>query len=411
MTSVVTRLTASMALAAAGLAMVPAGAHAVTEVRVVVPRNSAQTGPIFEAAAAAFEAGHPGIDILIEVVGWESLYQMLTGEITAGTPPDLAVIGTRWLPNFVANGAVEPLEARATPDVRNLFIPAFLTPSEVDGRLWGLPAAGSARALYYNRTLFAAAGIDRPPATWEALESDARAVAALDGETYGYGLQGKEIETDVYFYYAMWSHGVELIEEDGTSGLDSDAAIAAAEMYRRFIADGLTQPEVTAYNREDVQDLFKAGNVGMMITGPWLRDQLAQEAPGLDYAVAAVPSGTQSATYGVTDTMVMFAGSEAKDAAWQFMEYLSQTEFRGQLAEREGFLPTTIAESAAIADDPGLAPFAAMLPHARFTPPIANWEVIADITANALRRIYLGDEPPRDALRRAAAEIDAILGQ
>ena len=81
-------------------------------------------------------------------------------------------------------------------------------------------------------------------------------------DVYGFGLQGKEIETDVYFYYAMWSYGGEIIK-DGTSGLDSQAAIEAAKLYKCFIDEGLTQPGVTSNTREDVQNLFKQGKVGM----------------------------------------------------------------------------------------------------------------------------------------------------
>ena len=73
-------------------------------------------------------------------------------------------------------------------------------------------------------------------------------------------MQGKEIETDVYFYYAMWSYGGEIVK-DGKSGLDSQAAIDAAKLYKGFIDGGLTQPGVTSYSREDVQNLFKQGKV------------------------------------------------------------------------------------------------------------------------------------------------------
>ena len=54
-------------------------------------------------------------------------------------------------------------------------------------------------------------------------------------------MQGKEIETDVYFYYAMWSYGGEIVEEDGKSGLDSQAAIDAAKLYKSLIDEGLTR--------------------------------------------------------------------------------------------------------------------------------------------------------------------------
>src|SRR5690606_18566105 len=101
----------------------------------------------------------------------------------------------------------------------------------------------------------------------------------------------------------MWSFGGDILTEDGTSSLGSEAALEAANLYKMLIDEGLTQPGVTAYNREDVQNLFKQGRVGMMITAPFLRTQIAEEAPDLDYGVVPVPAGVTSATYGVTDSI------------------------------------------------------------------------------------------------------------
>jgi multiple sugar transport system substrate-binding protein len=102
-------------------------------------------------------------------------------------------------------------------------------------------------------------------------------------------MQGKEIETDVYFYYALWSYGGDIMKEDGTSGLDSPEAVQAATMYKGLIDAGLTEPGVTSLNREDVQNLFKQGKVGMMITAPFLVNQIKEEAPDLQYGVAPIP--------------------------------------------------------------------------------------------------------------------------
>ena len=47
----------------------------------------------------------------------------------------------------------------------------------------------------------------------------------------GFGLPGKEEEVDVYFYYALWAFGGDILKADGTSGLDSPEAIEAAKFY------------------------------------------------------------------------------------------------------------------------------------------------------------------------------------
>ena len=230
---------------------------------------------------------------------------------------------------------------------------------------------------------------------------------------HGYGLQAKEIETDVYFYYSFWSFGGNLIDRDGTSGLDTPAGYKAAKLIKSMIDSGVTQPGVTSYAREDVQNLFKRGKVGMMITAPFLSKQIRDEAPDLEYGVAPIPAGATGTrgTYGVTDSIIMFDNSKNKDTAWAFLDFIFQNEWRAKFTLGEGFLPVNVAVSKQpeFANDADLKVFAAVLPDARFAPVIAGWEEVADITSNALQAIYLGNESPEDALNGAAAKIDGIL--
>ena len=88
-----------------------------------------------------------------------------------------------------------------TPEFKGRFIETFMSPSTIDGKLYGLPVAASARAMYYNKDLLAKAGVREPPATWDALIEAAEKVKALGGDVYRFALQGKEIETDAYWYY------------------------------------------------------------------------------------------------------------------------------------------------------------------------------------------------------------------
>ncbi|WP_404935051.1 ABC transporter substrate-binding protein [Nitratireductor sp. L15S-10] len=400
----------------AGAALLSMAGWAQAEtVRVTVAEYSSKTGPYFEEAAKAFEEANPGSDIQIEVVPWDVLLQKLTTDISGGANADLSIIGTRWLIDFVDQGIAAPLDDYMTQDFRDRFFPVFLEPSVMQEKTYGLPIAASARAMYYNKALFEQAGISEVPDTWDELAEAAKKISALGDDIAGFGLQGKEIETDVYFYYAFWAYGGQLVEEDGTSGLDTDAGYKAAEMYKSLIDAGATQPGVTSYSREDVQNLFKQGKVGMMITAPFLSNQIKEEAPDLEYGVAAIPAGPEGdrGTYGVTDSIIMFENSQNKDLAWKFLDQLFTTEWRAKFTSGEGFLPVNpeVAAQPAFADNADLKAFTALLPDARFAPVIAGWEEIAAATSDAVQTIYLGNGEPKATLDAAAGEINGILGQ
>jgi multiple sugar transport system substrate-binding protein len=398
---------------AAALALMTAPALAKEELRVVLGFYSAATQPTFEGMAKEFMAAHPDVDIKIEVVQWDNLQQRLTTDIAGGNPPDITLIGTRWLVDYVHNDIAEPLDSYITPEFKSRFIESFMAPSTINGKVYALPVAASARAMYYNKDLLAKAGIQNPPATWDELVADAKKIKALGSDTYGFALQGKEIETDAYWYYSLWTHGGELIE-DGKSGVGSPQAIAALQLYRDMIDQGLTEPDPTGYNRQDIERLFKQGRIGMILTGPWLRGQIKTEAPNLNYGIAEIPAGTRKATYGVTDSLMMFKGGKHNKLAWQFLdETVFAPKWRIEFTTKEGFLPVTKVEAEApvFTNDPQLKAFTAMLPFAHFAPPIPNWEQAADATIRALQKVYTKEATADAALKEAATSIDAILKQ
>ncbi|MEL6962691.1 MAG: sugar ABC transporter substrate-binding protein [Pseudomonadota bacterium] len=388
-------------------------ASAATEVRVIVSHYSDQTAPIFEAMAEEFEAANPDIDIVIEDVAWGNLQQRLTTDIAGGTAPDISIIGTRWLVDFVENDVVASLDEYMDDEFKARFIDTFMGPSTIDGQIYGLPVAASARAMYYNKGLLEQAGVGEPPATWDDLAAAAEKVSALGDDIHGFGLQGGgDTETDAYWYYALWTHGGEIIDENGQSGIGSDAAIAATERYKSLIDAGLTQPGVTNYNRQDVESMLKQGKVGMILSGPWLRGQMKEEAPDVDYGITAIPMGAAQATYGVTDSIVMFADSEVKDEAWKFLAEAAFTDkWRAEFTQKEGFLPVfrSVAEDDHFVGDPELKAFTDMLPYAKFAPLIANWQEVADTTKAALQQVYTGDAAVEDAMKAGADKINGIL--
>ncbi|WP_131119616.1 ABC transporter substrate-binding protein [Lichenihabitans psoromatis] len=383
-------------------------------VRVTIAEYSKGTGPYFDAAAKEFEASHPGTKIQIEVVPWDNLQQKLTTDISAGANADLSIIGTRWLLDYVSQNVVTPLDAYVKPDFKARFIDTFLKPSIMNGKVYGLPIAASARAMYYNKDVFKKAGIDTPPKTWTEFKADADKIKSSGSPVFPFGLQGKEIETDVYFYYGLWANGGDIIK-DGKSGMDSPAAIETAKLYKSFIDGGLTEPGVTSYSREDVQNLFKQGKVATVITAPFLLNQIKAEVPNLAYGVAPIPvgDGGDGGTYGVTDSIVMFDNSKVKDEAWAFLDFLFTTEQRTKFDKVEGFLPVNAKEAADpyFADNADLKVFTSLLPKAHFAPVIPGWEDIAQTTSNAVQKIYLGQGPIEGTLKEAAAKINTTLSQ
>ncbi|MEO5619067.1 MAG: extracellular solute-binding protein [Candidatus Eisenbacteria bacterium] len=113
----------------------------------------------------AFEREHPGLKVRMEQLTWDSGQEKIAASIAGGTMPDLCELGSTWMPRFVDSGSL----ADVTDSVAALR--AGLRGWELcekNGRVYGLPWVLGTRVLFYNKELFARAGLDSmtPPATW-----------------------------------------------------------------------------------------------------------------------------------------------------------------------------------------------------------------------------------------------------
>ena len=401
-------------LAFAGLATgalaLSTSAYAV-DLRFTAGEYSKHTLPFFQQVAKDYEAAHPDVHIAVEVLPWDGYLQKLTTDISAGNAPDLSIVATIWVPDFASQNIIEPLDGYMSPEFKSVFIPSFFAPSTIDGKLMGIPAAASARAMMVNLDLFKKAGVE-PPKTWDEFYQAAKKISALGDGIYGFGLQGKETETDDYFYYALWSMGGEILK-DKKSGLDSPEAMKTANFYKKLIDEKLVEPSPTAYSREDVFQMFKQGKVGMIFTFPMLIPQIKAEAPDLHYAVKPFPTDLKPTTLGVTDVMMLYSGSKAKKEAWDFAQFMYQDKYRSQFDHDEGLLPVTknIVAQDYYTKNPDLSTFAAGLSYAKFAPTIKDWAEIADITTRSLQAIYTGQGTVEASLKDGAKQIDDILAK
>jgi multiple sugar transport system substrate-binding protein len=399
-----------LALASALTALAAASPAVAKEIRFTLGEYSANTKIEFEKAARAFEAENPDIQVRIEVIPWSNYLQTLTTDISGNNAPDMSVVASIWLADFTAQGLVAPMSQIASPELVAKFIPAMLTPSYIDGELMGLPIAASARAMMVNTDLYAQASAS-PPKTWDELEEASARISAL-GDRFGFGLPGKEEEVDVYFYYALWSFGGRIFDENGKSAIASPEGIAAAKLYADMVKGGLTQPTPTAYSREDVFNMFKQGKIGTIFTFPMLVPQIQEEAPNLNYEVLPFPVKAQKTTMAITDSVMVFESSDAKDEIKKFLDFIFQKDFRVSFDKADGLLPVTTEELADtyFQDNKDIKAFADGLAYAQFQPNVKGYDQVIDITRSALQRIYLGEATPEDALKQAAEAIDKARG-
>lgn len=399
---------------AAAMTMLHAeSAWAKDTVRVRFAEYSAKTGPFFQDLAAKFNAANPDIEVKVEHLPWPEMQQQLVSDISAGTAPDISHMATRWMAGFAKDGALAPIDELVSPGFADTFVPTYLDLQKQDGKTWGLPIAASARGLFYNKKLLEQAGVANPPKTWDEAFEAAKKIDALGDDIYGIGIQGKDLDTEGYWFYTLWTHGGSIIGADGKSAFASPEAVAATKNYLRFIEAKATQPGVTGSSREDLQNLFAAGKLGLVLSGPWFNAQLAEQGKDVDYGISQIPVATAEATYGVTDTISILESSKVKPQAMKFLEFIFNKENRLEFGKLEGFVPVLKAESTEpfFTENPKMSVFLEMGPVAKFAPLFPRWEEMADGLKSELAKVYAGEVTPEVGLQAAADKMNALLAE
>jgi len=360
-----------------------------------------------------FNKQNPDGKVEIEVVNWNDGHQKLQTLISGNQAPDLAIVGTRWLLEYADADLLADLSDMDQHGLKlDTFLPGPLDQGRVDGKLLGLPTAVSVRGLYYNADMLAKAGV-KPPKTWAELRDAARKVQATNPGVAGFGVQGKEVETDLYFYYFLWGAGGEILDASGKCALDSPAGVEALNFELGLVKDGLTQKEPTGYNRENLQDLFTAKKVAMIITGPWFAGMLKKDHPDLKFGVTLPPGKTEPIAPAAADEIVTFKSTKNPDLARKFLAFWFEDENRIAWDKASGMLPekTTVAASPEMQEDADRKFFMAALPKGRFVPLHPRWEQMANAVSNAIQGALLGQHTPEAALEKACQDVQQIQGQ
>ena len=154
--------------------------------------------PVWRALAKEYQASHPGVTIKITPLENEAFKAKLTTVTQAGNPPDIfQTWGGGVLQQQVDAGLVKDLTADVEPWIGNLTEPSR-QPYQIDGKTYGVPFDHGMVGFWYNKALFAKAGVSAPPATWTEFLDAVRKLKAA-GIT-PIALAGKE-KWPAHFYW------------------------------------------------------------------------------------------------------------------------------------------------------------------------------------------------------------------
>ncbi|MBO9624786.1 MAG: extracellular solute-binding protein [Microbacterium sp.] len=384
---------------------------------------------MLEDAGKAFTADHPDITVKVQAVPFGNLLSTLRTQGASADGPAIVGIYDAWLPELVRDGLAAAAPSDVADDVTANWPAGVAAAASNGGKVYGIPNEIDLYQLNYNKALFDAAGISEPPADWDALVKDAKALTTGDQQGLGV-ITGWNSGVVHPFLSLLASNGGSFLNEDGTaSELTSPEAIETAELYAKLIADKSTDPRKSTANANTTGpylDSFVNGQTGMIIMANWwesaLRDGMGD---GFDEVATAPipvgPSGDKSSSISYSwMTMVNGKASVARQkAAWEFLSYLngpdsgeSGSSAMADILLSMGILPTRASDleaHAAQLETPFLSSYVTALQDATPFPTVLGGPAATDALQRQLEALINGQVDAKTAMENAARDVDAAL--
>ena len=360
-----------------------------------------------------FEEANPDVKLNLEVVSWNDVYTVVDTRIANNNAPDILNIDV--FANYANDGLLMPVSEYCPEDLLADFFPQFIEQSVIDDTVWAVPDLASARALFYNVDMLEEVGVE-VPTTWAELEDVSQAIIDYyDGEVYPWGIDMTTDEGQAAFAYYTWGNGGGFVDENGDWALNSDANVEAIEYALSLINSGYTNPNPATETRYDLQDMFAAGKMAMVIAPNQLPTYVADKGGEINMATAAIPAaeGKTGASVGVMDRVMAFKDDAAADqdarneAIGKFLKFFYDPENYVGWVSMEGFLPAVnSAVEALVASDESFAAWLDVLNTCQFYPTAkAEWDQVKQGVIKVEQDALAGGTGVKEGLDALQAEL------
>lgn len=365
-------------------------------------------------------------DIFVRYFAMSGIDQKTQVAVAGGSPPDIVGLWNYNVPAFAAANAIEPLDELGAEfgvriDNYAKGVQQVMQYPDASGknRMWAAVNTGGTLALYYNKSHFREAGLDRAPNTIGELDEFAERCTIKEpgGDYTRVGFHHREPG----WWNFIWGYqfGGSLYDP-GTNlaTVDAPANIAGYEWLQsyteRYGLGPMNKMRSMFGNYDSERNGFIAGNVSMILQGPWLANMIKLYKPDLDYGVAPFP--VADALYRAdsplglidTDVLVIPKGVRHPRASMEFLAYTQRqdvVEFLSTVHCKGSPLAQSSEQFRREHPNRGIEVFETIgkSPRSYRVPPTPVWLAIRDQMDFVVDEVWNQRSTPTQALARAQA--------
>ncbi|QUH01389.1 sugar ABC transporter substrate-binding protein [Saccharopolyspora erythraea] len=294
-----------------------------------------------------------GIEVDVEVIAWSDLLNRILGAATSGVGPDVVNLGNTWSASLQATGAFVTFDDEVMRRLggRDRFVASSMTSAGMAGREpSSVPLYGLSYGLFYNKRLFAEAGITTPPRTWAEFLDVAARLTDPARDRRGLVVAGASYTENAHFAFIFGrQHGVHFIDEQGRARFTSPRAIDAVQRYVELMSAHrvVEADDAEIGTTSEAVSEFTNGRAAMLIAqNSAIAAMRSNGMPDDAYGVAPMPvldplprGGQAVRSHVAGSNIAVFADSPKREQALRLVEFLTSAEEQRILNGAYGTLP------------------------------------------------------------------------
>ena len=409
-----------LGLAAFGFVAAAASASAAD---LVMWERSGGNKDMVDKLVEMWNAKFPDRHISLTYIPHAEMVAKLAQAIASGDVPDLMGMDLIYAPQFEKAGQLVDITEQigSLPELKTASRGHMMV-ATLDKRLYGVPLYADVSALFYNKDLFARAGLDpgKPPNSLRELREDADRITALGGDIKGYYLPGSCAGCNIFTVGPlMWASGAKIEARDADDEpLVGDGIAKVLQFERDIVKAGDVHASDRAENGETFHLQFGSGKVGMMGTGNFNIKLARDQNPTMKFGISLLPGiePGASASFIGGDLVVVPRGSKRVGDAIDFMKFILSDEVqvegyakllnlttRADMVDNKYFKAEPLVQDVAKALTVGRTPYTFTF-FEQINSPQGPW-------LQMLQRAYYTADPIDQIIADAKAQMKAIADQ
>jgi multiple sugar transport system substrate-binding protein len=357
-----------------------------------------------------FEQEHPGVTVKRTAVAFANLITKVLQDASAGDMPSLVLLDNPNVAQVAATG-----QLRALNDLpgftKSGYYPGAISECTYQGKQYCYPIGTNSVGLFYNKKMFADAGL-QPPTTWAEMQSDAKKLTKPP--VYGMAFDATADEQSTWQLEPFfWSAGASLTK------VDTPAFQSALQLWVNMVKDGSASKSVLNWGQSpDLTQQFTQGHAAMMVNGPWIFPDLNAKGwtYNKEYGIVPIPTDKAGQTVvaplgGETVDLGNSGSDEQKKLAWEWLQGMQQPTTMEHMTSLMYYLPTKPAVTdQVLKGGPEYTVFAKETQTARprTTEYGANYPKVSQAIWTAIQSAITGTSSVSNALQTAQGTISGV---